>query len=274
MSGGRVGVTIRPIAATDLPAVARLHEDVLTDEFLATCGRAFLRSYYRAWIDSPFAIALCAVDERGGLAGALLGSVEPTSHYRSMLRAGGVAIASRLVARALSHPRFGVELVRTRGKRYVRGLYRALRRAWSERRAGRRPPSPAPAPSGPAPSAPAPSSAAPSGPAPSSAAPSSPAPSSPSSSGAGVAAARAGQERIGEITHVMVDPALQGRGVGRLLVEDAVSEARAHGLDSLVLVTPPGSEARSFYGRLGWTEDGEVVSGSGEPFVRFRLSLR
>ncbi len=78
---------------------------------------------------------------------------------------------------------------------------------------------------------------------------------------------------VGEITHVLVDPDRQGEGIGRALMAGAVDVARAAGLGSLELVTPPDLAARRFYEHLGWSPAGAVTSRSGESFVRFRLAL-
>lgn len=78
---------------------------------------------------------------------------------------------------------------------------------------------------------------------------------------------------VGEITHVLVRPDAQGRGVGRELVDAAVSLARRAGVQELVLVTPPDMDARHFYERLGWRAEGAMRSQSGEEFLRFRLRL-
>lgn len=81
------------------------------------------------------------------------------------------------------------------------------------------------------------------------------------------------QPKVGEVTHVLVDPSRQGGGIGRLLIEAAVTTARDHGNDELVLVTPPDLAARHFYDALGWTADGSMTSRSGEPFLRYRFVL-
>ena len=78
---------------------------------------------------------------------------------------------------------------------------------------------------------------------------------------------------VGEITHVLVNPAVQGQGVGRALVTACVELARASGVDELELVTPPDLAARYFYERLGWTLEGDLRSRSGEEFLRFRYFL-
>ncbi len=86
-------------------------------------------------------------------------------------------------------------------------------------------------------------------------------------------AAEVPAQRIGEITHVLVEPDRQGMGIGRALVDAAASEGRNAQLDELVLVTPPDLAARTFYERLGWLPDGALTSRSGESFLRFRLPL-
>ncbi len=78
---------------------------------------------------------------------------------------------------------------------------------------------------------------------------------------------------VGEITHVAVQPDRQGSGIGRALVDAAVTAGRAADLDELVLVTPPDLAAGSFYERLGWLAGGEITSQSGEAFRRYRFPL-
>jgi ribosomal protein S18 acetylase RimI-like enzyme len=80
--------------------------------------------------------------------------------------------------------------------------------------------------------------------------------------------------RIGEVTHVLVRPDLQGSGAGRALLVEAEAAARRAGVEELVLVTPPDlAGAVGFYEHMGWQRAGELTSRSGEPFVRFRLVL-
>ena len=79
---------------------------------------------------------------------------------------------------------------------------------------------------------------------------------------------------VGEVTHVLVDAAQQGHGIGRALVVEAIAQARAAGVAQLVLVTPPDLAAQHFYDRLGWRRDGEITSRSGEVFLRYRYDVR
>lgn len=217
MTGGAV----RTLRREEATASAALHRRVLDMEFLARCGPAFLACYHRVWIASPAGLSLVATDDEGRLVGVLLGSLDPASHVRFMLRRGGWRLGLHLGAYAVVHPRLGREVLLTRGRRYARGLVRNLH--------GRNPGAPK------APALPV--------------------------------------RAIGEVTHLMVAPEAQGSGVGRALLVEAQRRSRAHGLDELVLVTPPDLAARRFYEHLGWHADGELESRSGEAFVRFRLPL-
>lgn len=112
----------------DIGSAVKLHQQAMAGEFLAAGGARFLRAYYRAWLASPAAVALCVRSGDGQTLGVLLGSVNPGVHYRSMVRTSGPALAWLLLGHALTHPRWGLTLMRTRTRRYLRGLFRLLRR--------------------------------------------------------------------------------------------------------------------------------------------------
>jgi GNAT superfamily N-acetyltransferase len=60
-----------------------------------------------------------------------------------------------------------------------------------------------------------------------------------------------------EVTHLYVDPAVQARGTGRALLEEALGIARASGYRALVLwVLEENRTARRFYERFGLSPDG------------------
>jgi ribosomal protein S18 acetylase RimI-like enzyme len=235
-------IWVEDLCAADLDAAVRVHQTVMAGEFLAGGGPAFLRSYYQAWIGSPRAIALAARDTGAGhLIGLLLGSDAPAAHYRSMVRHSGVQLGLCLIGRAVRRPVWGAELLRSRGLRYLRGVVRMT--LWRGQafmaQLGR---------------------------------------GGPAACDAAASAARAGannpgSDRLGEITHLMVAPAGQGRGIGRALVEEACRRGERADLERMVVVTPPGWGAERFYVRLGWTRRGEVISASDERFVRYEFRL-
>lgn len=245
-----MALSVRRLRSSDAPATARLHLEVLDTEFLSRCGLRFLRCYHRAWIESTDAIALAAVDDRGRIVGVILGALRPEAHFRTMVRRRGVVLGLLMVQQALVHPPLARDLATSRVPRYVRGLVRMVgRRPAAVVRGGRVPADATEAPDGPtATSARRPSEVQPA---------SSPSPS-----------------HIGDVTHVMVHPDVQGQGVGRALLEETRRVSADAGLDELVLVTLPELPAGAFYRRVGWQPDGTMTSRSGEQFDRYRLPLR
>ena len=110
-----------------MDAAVTLHLEVLDMEFLSRFGPSFMRAYYRAWIDSPGAIGLAAIDDQGVLLGVLLGASDPANHVRAMVRHHGVTLGTKLVAYALVHPPLAKDLIVTRGWRYTRGVARLVK---------------------------------------------------------------------------------------------------------------------------------------------------
>ena len=81
-------------------------------------------------------------------------------------------------------------------------------------------------------------------------------------------------ERVAVLTHVAVDPVVQGGGGGTALVEAFVREVeRAAGPRRVELVTLADGGASEFYERLGWRSCGEHLR-EGARYRRFALDLR
>jgi GNAT superfamily N-acetyltransferase len=70
---------------------------------------------------------------------------------------------------------------------------------------------------------------------------------------------------------LFVDPPQWGRGIGRLLVEDAAARAASAGLPALEVVA--SSNALGFYQRLGFAVCGQAQTQFG-PAKRLRLALK
>jgi GNAT superfamily N-acetyltransferase len=66
------------------------------------------------------------------------------------------------------------------------------------------------------------------------------------------------QPHRGEIAKLLVHRSARRRGVARLLMERAESEASAEGKSLLVLDTVTGDPAERLYERLGWTRVGVI----------------
>jgi GNAT superfamily N-acetyltransferase len=72
----------------------------------------------------------------------------------------------------------------------------------------------------------------------------------------------AGDPANGFIWALFVDPAAEGRGIGRALLPRACESLRAAGYEVATLQTGAGTRAERFYIRDGWMADG--TTGDGE----------
>jgi ribosomal protein S18 acetylase RimI-like enzyme len=67
----------------------------------------------------------------------------------------------------------------------------------------------------------------------------------------------AGDPHDGYIWALFVDPAQEGRGIGRALLPLACATLRNAGYDIATLSTSPGTRAERFYRKDGWTATGK-----------------
>jgi GNAT superfamily N-acetyltransferase len=79
----------------------------------------------------------------------------------------------------------------------------------------------------------------------------------------------AGDPRDGSIWALFVDPAHEGRGIGRALLALACSTVQSADFGMVKLTTEPGTRAERFYRMNGWIETGH--SAKGEIVFRRRL---
>ena len=71
----------------------------------------------------------------------------------------------------------------------------------------------------------------------------------------------AGDPRDGSIWALFVDPAFEGRGIGRDLLALACGTVRGAGFGTTRLNTEPGTRADGFYRANGWIETGRSAKG-------------
>jgi GNAT superfamily N-acetyltransferase len=69
----------------------------------------------------------------------------------------------------------------------------------------------------------------------------------------GVVGFSAADPRDGNIWALFMDPAYEGRGIGRALFERACNVLREAGCSRMWLTTDPGTRAEAFYRAAGWT---------------------
>jgi len=83
------------------------------------------------------------------------------------------------------------------------------------------------------------------------------------------------QPATGELCAIHLDPAEQGRGVGRTLMLDVLDRMRQRGWRRATLwVLADNAHARRFYERGGWTTDGVEREGDVGPAVTRQVRYR
>ena len=121
---------VRRMAREQTRDAGFLHTRELPHEFLTRLGPDFLSSYYRAFVDSPHAVALAAsADGEKSLDGVLLGTFDTGAHYSHLVRRHGPELALGALRQALKKPSLAWDILRTRLLRYCRGILRSLRRS-------------------------------------------------------------------------------------------------------------------------------------------------
>ncbi len=83
---------------------------------------------------------------------------------------------------------------------------------------------------------------------------------------------------FGELYAIYVDPAAQGRGIGRALMDAGVRGLATRGFREAVLwVFEANAPARGFYERMGWAPDGAAkaldIGGAAPVEVRYRRRI-
>jgi glycosyltransferase involved in cell wall biosynthesis/ribosomal protein S18 acetylase RimI-like enzyme len=101
---------IRRAAASDVPALARLHGDVLPESFMARLGTRFLRRFYAALLSDPNAVVLVA-DAAGAVVGFATGSASLSSfarrfYVRNALRTAPALLRGGALRRAFESARY------------------------------------------------------------------------------------------------------------------------------------------------------------------------
>ncbi|MEU0490820.1 GNAT family N-acetyltransferase [Nocardiopsis sp. NPDC006139] len=108
----------------DVPTAVRLHRTNLPTGFFVELGDRFLGRYYRTFLTSPAAVALIAELE-GVVVGFLVGSTDEVAHHRHTIDLSRWGLARAGATALLVRPELTARFMRTRARRYLRGIRRA-----------------------------------------------------------------------------------------------------------------------------------------------------
>ena len=124
----RAAVSVRPLCGADLGFAAALHATALPHGFFARLGEGFLRAYLASFAASPHAVAVVA-ECAATPVGLLVGTVAHRAHYTWVVRHRGWQLAARGLVALAVRPDLLAFFLRTRVRRYLRGLLRLRRGA-------------------------------------------------------------------------------------------------------------------------------------------------
>lgn len=75
----------KPAKPDDFRAMAAIHNQAFSGFFLTSLGLRFLETYYKACIQHPVSIAVCALDDNGSMLGFATGSLQSAGYHWSLL---------------------------------------------------------------------------------------------------------------------------------------------------------------------------------------------
>ncbi|WP_323100626.1 GNAT family N-acetyltransferase [Intrasporangium sp. YIM S08009] len=103
---------IRDLSEEDVAPAAGVHREAFPDFFLTQLGEPFLKQFYKGFLDDPTAITAVAVDDRGQLLGAAVGTTRPDGFFKRLLQRQLVGFAVASARAVLADPTRTPRLVR------------------------------------------------------------------------------------------------------------------------------------------------------------------
>lgn len=113
---------IAPLREQDTAQSAMLHQTLLPHGLFPRLGMRFMRRWHRTFVDSPYGVALGAVDEGGTLHGFIVATTDQDRYTGDVLSSARLALAWRGMLALLVRPAVGLHFLRTRAGRYLRRL--------------------------------------------------------------------------------------------------------------------------------------------------------
>ena len=117
-------VSLRAMELSALPTAVHLHRTTLPTGFFVELGDRFLTRYYRTFLTSPAAVALVAEID-GKIGGFLVGSSDEIAHHRHVIDLSRWGLARAGATALLARPELTARFLRTRARRYMRGIRRS-----------------------------------------------------------------------------------------------------------------------------------------------------
>ncbi|GAA0207621.1 GNAT family N-acetyltransferase [Paeniglutamicibacter sp. ABSL32-1] len=121
------GVTIRPVAPADLPLTADWQCRFLRDGLFPRLGHRFVSHWHATFLEAPWGVAFIAEAQGPGgpvPLGFLLGSSDQLRHVDDVLQWHRTRLGLHGVLALARRPRLCLGFLRTRGRSYLRRLFK------------------------------------------------------------------------------------------------------------------------------------------------------
>lgn len=115
-------IVVRDAEFADVAATARLHVRNLPLGLFPRLGERFVARWHRAFVESPNAVALVAVDPVGRVTGFLVGALDQPAFRQELLTRHRTGLVIRGAAALAVRPRVLALFLRTRLRPYLRRL--------------------------------------------------------------------------------------------------------------------------------------------------------
>jgi len=79
-------MNIRPAEKNEYSVLAAIHQKAFENFFLTTLGMGFLRTYYKASLNSSESVAICAVNDKNQVIGFCIGCILSKGYHKRLIK--------------------------------------------------------------------------------------------------------------------------------------------------------------------------------------------
>jgi ribosomal protein S18 acetylase RimI-like enzyme len=102
---------VRVVEKNEYAILADIHQKAFQDFFLTTLGKGFLRTYYKASLNSSESIAICAVTDENQIIGYCIGCILSKGYHKRLVRTNLTAFLFQGVSILFTKPKALYRLV-------------------------------------------------------------------------------------------------------------------------------------------------------------------
>jgi len=109
-------MNIRAAVKSDYKTLADIHVKAFDEFFLTSLGVGFMRTYYKASLESKESIAFCAIDESGKIIGFSSGCSQAAGFHKRLLKSNFLLFLFQGITLTFTNPKAIIRLARNLDK--------------------------------------------------------------------------------------------------------------------------------------------------------------